>query len=41
MLGPELLKDMELTMKQVQENLKYAQDRKTNYVDLKITPREF
>ena len=41
MLGPELLKDMELTMKQVQQNLKVVQDRQKSYVDLKRTPREF
>ena len=28
MLGPNLLKDMELTMKQVQQNMKAFQDRK-------------
>ena len=41
MLGLELLTDMELTMKQVQQNLKASQDRKKIYVDLKRTPREF
>ena len=41
MLGPEFLKDMELTMKQVQQNIKDSQDKKKSYVDLKITPREF
>ena len=41
MLGPNLLKDMELTVKQVQQNLKAGQDRQKSYVDLKITPREF
>ena len=39
MLGPDLLKDMELTMKQVQQNLKAAHDRKKSYVDLKRSPR--
>ena len=41
MLGPDLLKDMELTVKQLQQILNAAQDRKKSYVDLKITPREF
>ena len=41
MLGPDLLKDMEITMKQVQQNSKAAHDRKKSYVDLKRTPREF
>ena len=35
MLGPEVLKDMELTVKHVQHNLKVAQDRKKSYGDLK------
>jgi hypothetical protein len=41
MLGPDMLKDMELTVKQVQHNLKVAQDRHKSYADLKRTPREF
>ena len=41
MLGLELLKDMELTMKQVQHNLKVSQDRKKRYACLKRTPQEF
>ena len=41
MLGPDLLEDMELTMKQVQQNLKVSQERKKSYADLKRTPREF
>ena len=41
MLGPEMLKDMELTVKQVQHNLKVAQDRQKSYADLKRTLREF
>ena len=40
-LGPDLLKDMELTMKQVQQNLNASQDMQKTYVDLKRTPREF
>ena len=32
---------MELTMKQVQHNLKDAQDRKKRYADLKRTPTDF
>ena len=41
MLGCGLLKYMELTVKQVQENLKASQDKKKSYTDLKRTPREF
>ena len=41
MLGPDLLKDIELTMKQVEQNLKGSQDSQKIYADLKITPREF
>ena len=41
MLGPKLLKDMELTMKQVQQNLKVSQDRQKSYVDLERTSTEF
>ena len=40
MLETEWLKDMELTMKQVQQNLKVSQDRKKSYPNLKRTPRE-
>ena len=32
---------MELTVKQVQQNLKATQDKKKFYVDLKRNPREF
>ena len=35
LLGPYLLKDMELTVKQVQQNLKVSQDRQKSYADLK------
>ena len=38
MLGPDLLKELELTVKHVQSNLKTAQDRKKNHADLKRTP---
>ena len=41
LLGPKLLKDMELIVKQVQQNLKVSQDREKSYADLKRTPREF
>ena len=41
MLGPKILKDMELTMRQLQHNLKVSQYRKKCYVDLERTPREF
>ena len=32
---------MELTIKQVQQNLKASQDKQKSYADLKRTPREF
>ena len=38
-LGPELLKEMEEIVKQVQGNLKVAQDRQKSKADLKRTPR--
>ena len=38
MLAPKLLKDMELTVKSVQQNLKATQDRKKSYDNLKRTP---
>src|SRR5713101_4245228 len=40
-LGPELLKEMEEIVKQVQGNLKVAQDRQKSQADLKRTPKEF
>jgi len=40
-LGPELLKEMELIVKQVQQNLKEARDRQKSYADLRRTFREF
>ena len=39
-LGTELLKEMELIVKQVQGNLKIAQDRQKSQADLKRTPNE-
>ena len=39
-LGPKLLKEMEEIVKQVQGNLKIAQDRQKSQVDLKRTPKE-
>ena len=41
MLGLDLLKEMELNVKQVQQNLKAAQDRQKRYADIKRTPRQF
>lgn len=41
MLGPDMLRDMELKVKNVHKNLKVAQDRQKSYVNLKRTPREF
>ena len=40
-LGPELLKEMELIVKQVQGYLKVAQDRQKSQADLKRTQKEF
>ena len=40
-LGPELLKEMEEIVKQVQGNLKVAHDRQKSQADLKRTPKEF
>ena len=40
-LGPELLKEMELIVKQVQGNLKIAQDRQKIQENLKRTPKQF
>ena len=40
-LGPELLKEMEEIVKQVQGNLKIAQDRQISQESLKINPKEF
>ena len=40
-LGPELLKEMEEIVKQVQGNLKIVQDRHKTQEDLKRTPKEF
>ena len=41
MLGPDLLKDTELTMKHVQQNSKASENRHKIYTDLKRNPREF
>ena len=41
MIGPEMLRDMELTVKQVQCNLKIAQDNHKSNADRNKTPREF
>ena len=41
MLGPDMLKSLELIVKQVQVNLKTTQDGKKSHVDLKRTPKEF
>ena len=40
-LGPELLKEMELIVKKVQGNLKVEQDRKKSQANLKRTQKEF
>ena len=39
MLGPDLLKYMELTVKHVQQNLKVSQDRQKSYTNLKRTSK--
>ena len=39
MLGPDLLKELELTMNRVQSNLKTDQYRQKSHADLKITPK--
>ena len=39
MLGPDLLKEMELTVKHVQRNLKTGHDRQKSHADLKITSK--
>ena len=41
MLGPDMLKALELIVKQVQGNLKNAQDRQTSHADIKRTLKEF
>lgn len=41
MLGPDMLRNMELTPKHVHKNRKVAQDRQKCYADLKRTQREF
>lgn len=33
MLGPDMLKDMKATVKNVRSNLKAAQDQQKNYMD--------
>ena len=40
-LGPKLLKEMELIVKQVQGNLKIAQDKHKSQAYLKRTQKEF
>ena len=39
--GPKLLKEMEEIVKQVQGNLKVAQDQQKSQEDLKRNPKEF
>ena len=40
-LGPKLLKEMELIVKQVQGSLKVAQDRQKSQADIKQTQKDF
>ena len=39
MLGPDLLKELELTLKHEQGNLKIVEDRQKSHADLKRTPK--
>ena len=41
MLGHDLLKELELTVKHVQSNLKTTQDKQKSHDDLKRNPKEF
>jgi hypothetical protein len=41
MVGPEMLQEMENTVRKVQHNLKEAQDRQKSYADLKRRHQEF
>ena len=41
MLGPDLLKELELIVKQVHNNLKIVQDRQKSHADLKRTLKKF
>ena len=41
MLGPYALQEMDRIFKQIQRNIKTAQDRQKNYVDKKRVHREF
>ena len=41
MLGSEALQEMERIVKQIQRNIKTAQDRQKKYVDKKRVHREF
>lgn len=41
MVGLDLLKDMEIEVNKVRQNLKVAQDRKKSYADLKRQHKEF
>ena len=40
-LGPELLKEMEVIVKQVQGNMKIVQDRQKSQANLKRSPKKF
>ena len=41
MLGPDALQEMEGIVKQIQKNIKTAQDRQKSYADQKRVHREF
>ena len=41
MIEPEMLQDMEQVVREVQKNLKVAQDRQKSYADLKIQHKDF
>ena len=41
MLGPNLWRELELTVKHVQSNMKIARERKNSHADLKRNKKEF
>ena len=40
-VGPKMLQDMEQTIREVEKNLKVAQDHQKSYANLKIQHKEF
>jgi hypothetical protein len=39
-IGPDILREIELQVIQIRQNMKIAQDRQKSYADMKRTPRE-